>query len=137
MPPFSKSLRPAGPSPARRQIEHDLIHVAPSPILARLIRAHDGMLRRMKMLGGVAILGRITATHVPAFQAQPQMHPGVSHFQAFLAAIGFRLHIPYFLHVRALHVRPSLGVAAATGIVTLKPRRNAENVAPACQWNAG
>jgi len=36
---------------------------------------------------------------VTARQAQPQVHPAVSHFQAFLAAFGVRLNIVDLVHV--------------------------------------
>jgi hypothetical protein len=40
----------------------------------------------MKVLGGVLILGRIAAAHLPAGQAQAQMNPGIADFQALLAS---------------------------------------------------
>jgi hypothetical protein len=45
------------------------------------------MFGRVKMLGGMLILRRIATTHVPAFQARPQMHPSVAYFDAFRAAL--------------------------------------------------
>jgi hypothetical protein len=39
----------------------------------------------VKMLGGVLILRRITATHIPAHHAQAQMHPSVAHLHALFA----------------------------------------------------
>src|SRR5215475_11172972 len=47
----------------------------------------------MKMLGGVLVLRRVTASHVPALHAQPQMHPGVAHLQALLAALRMRRYL--------------------------------------------
>src|SRR6266852_28673 len=81
-----------------------LIHVTPLPIFPRLNRLHDRMLRRMKMLGRVLILRRIATTHMPARKARPQVHPRISHLQAFLAAFGLRMHRPDFFHMRA-HTR--------------------------------
>jgi hypothetical protein len=52
------------------------------------------MVRCVVVLGGVLVLGTVAAAHVAARQAQPQVDPGVAHFQAFFAAGGFRLHIP-------------------------------------------
>lgn len=40
------------------------------------------MLAAVEVLRGVFILRRITAADMSAFQAQPQMDPGVSHFHA-------------------------------------------------------
>jgi hypothetical protein len=76
----------------RMLIEHDFIHVAPFPILSRLRRTHDGVLRRMEMLRGVLVLRRIAAAHVSAPQAHAQMNPRVVHLQAFFAALRARLH---------------------------------------------
>src|ERR1700730_6694194 len=68
-------------------VQFDLIYVAPAPIFAGLKRLHDGMLGAMKMLGCMLVFRRIATTHMPAFQTQAQMNPGVAHFQTFLAAI--------------------------------------------------
>src|SRR5580704_5844653 len=68
-------------------VQLDLIYVAPAPIFAGLKRLHDGMLGAMKMLGCMLVFRRIATTHMPAFQTQAQMNPGVAHFQTFLAAI--------------------------------------------------
>jgi hypothetical protein len=38
----------------------------------------------MVVLGGMFVLGRVAAAHMSAFQAQPQMDPSVSKFDAFL-----------------------------------------------------
>src|SRR5262249_60943704 len=70
----------------RRPLHEHLIHIAPTPVFARLEGLDDGMLDLMKMLGGMPILRRIAAPDVSAFQAQAQMHPGIAHLQAFLAA---------------------------------------------------
>jgi len=40
------------------------------------------MLAAMKVLRGMFILRRIATADMPAFQAQPQMDPGVSNFHA-------------------------------------------------------
>jgi hypothetical protein len=47
---------------------------------------HHGVARRVKVLRRVLVLGTVTATDMTAFAAQAQMHPVVSHSQAFLAA---------------------------------------------------
>jgi len=54
------------------------IDVTPSPILARFDGLNDGMLRGVKMLRGVLILGRVAAAYVAAGETHPQMDPSVS-----------------------------------------------------------
>jgi hypothetical protein len=44
----------------------------------------------------VAIFGRIATADVAAFEAHPQMYPGIADFQAIFATLGVRL---YFLQV--------------------------------------
>jgi hypothetical protein len=41
----------------------------------------------MKVLGGVLVLGGITASHVSALQAQPQVDPGIAHFDALFTNV--------------------------------------------------
>jgi hypothetical protein len=85
----------------RMLIKHDFIDVAPFPILARLRRTHDGVLRRMEVFGGMLILRGIAATDVAAPQAHAQMDPRVVHLQAFFAAVRARLHCADLIEVRA------------------------------------
>ncbi len=75
------------------------IYVAPSPVLARLKRLHDGMLCLMKMFGCVPVLGRITAANMAADEALSQVDPGIAHQQAFLAAFAARLDVANFFYV--------------------------------------
>jgi hypothetical protein len=42
----------------------------------------------VKMLRGVTVLRRVTATHVPTSLAEPQVDPNVAHLQALLTASG-------------------------------------------------
>jgi hypothetical protein len=54
------------------------------------------MLGSMEVLGSVFVLRRIAAAHVTTLQAQAQMDPGVTHFQALLAtthARGYLLNV--------------------------------------------
>jgi hypothetical protein len=60
------------------------------------------MLRRVKMLGGVLILGGVAAADVSAGQTEPQVDPGVAHFQTLLAAVGMRLDIVDLVEMSAL-----------------------------------
>ena len=45
------------------------------------------MERFIKVLAGVLIARRVAAAHVPAGQTRPQVHPGVPHLQAVVAAL--------------------------------------------------
>src|SRR5258708_6956101 len=69
------------------------VHVTPAPVLARLEGLDDGMPGRVEVFGRVRVLRAVAAADVPAGQAQAQMHPGVAHFQAFLAASATRRYI--------------------------------------------
>jgi len=44
----------------------------------------------MIVFGGMLVLGIVTTAHMPAGPAKPQVHPGVSHREAFLAALAAR-----------------------------------------------
>jgi hypothetical protein len=57
------------------------------------------MLGLEEVLGGVLVLGGITAAHVSAGEALPQMDPGIAHLQAFLAALTTGRDRPNFSHV--------------------------------------
>ena len=52
------------------------------------------MLRRFEVLRGMFVLRGIAAAHVTAGHAQPQVHPGIAHFQTLLTALGVRAHFP-------------------------------------------
>src|SRR5260370_32853292 len=60
----------------------DLMYVAPDPVFARLDRAHHRMAAVLKMFGGVLVLRRIAATHLPAGHAHAQVNPGVTDLDA-------------------------------------------------------
>src|SRR5690349_12038374 len=77
------------------------------------------MVYGMKVLGGVLVLGRITAADVAAGHAEPQMNPGIAHLQAFLAAAGVRLHRAHLVHVGAFgHSRPPCPPSRDSGFRT-------------------
>jgi hypothetical protein len=44
----------------------------------------------MEVLGGVLVFRRVAATDMAALQAQAQVHPTVTHFQALFASPGVR-----------------------------------------------
>jgi hypothetical protein len=61
-------------------------------MLARLNRSDDWVLHGVKVFRRVFVLGTVAASDMPAGQTQPQMDPGISHLEAFLAAFGLRLN---------------------------------------------
>ena len=79
----------------------------------------------MKVLGGVLVLGRIAATNVTAFQAEPQMHPCVSGFDAlftdvFVCALEFDLiEMSAFSHNILQYC---FSLMLRTGQTTVRPR---------------
>jgi hypothetical protein len=66
------------------------------------------MLGGVKMFRGMFVLGGIAATHVPAAQAQPKVHPTVTHLQAFFAAFGFWLYALNLIEVGTVFSHRSL-----------------------------
>jgi hypothetical protein len=69
----------------------DLVHVTPDPAFSRLDGANQGMLRFVKMLSGVLVLGRVATTNVSASEAQTQVNPRIAGLGAVLTHmfIGF------------------------------------------------
>jgi hypothetical protein len=67
--------------------QHDLVNIAPHPILSRLDRAHERMLAAVEVLGRVLVARIIAAADVATRQAHAQMYPLGAHLQAFLAAV--------------------------------------------------
>ncbi len=56
-------------------LEHDLVDIAPHPVLARLDRTHDRVLAAVKVFGRVLVARVIAAPDVAARQAHAQVHP--------------------------------------------------------------
>ena len=77
---------PAAHRPASG-IELDLVHVAPTPILARLERPHDRVPGLTKMRGRVLVWGAVAAAHMPAGHAEPQVHPACADPEAILTPV--------------------------------------------------
>jgi hypothetical protein len=69
------------------KVQFELVDVTPAPSLAGLDRLHDRVLGAVEVLGGVFVFRRIAATDMAALQAQPQVHPRVTHLQALFAAL--------------------------------------------------
>ena len=68
--------------------DHQLVDVAPLPVLTRLERPHDRMLGGVEVLRRVAVGRGIAAAHVAAGETQPQVHPLGANGETVLAAIG-------------------------------------------------
>ncbi len=78
------------------------VHIAPDPCLSRLNGAHERMLRMMEVFGCVLVLRRVATTNLPAFQAQPQMDPGVTGFHTFFTNMLFRAGNPDLIEMFTL-----------------------------------
>ena len=63
----------------------DVINVAPTPTLRRVVALDNRMTARFKVPTGVSMGRLIAATDMPALAAEPQVHPARSDPQAFLA----------------------------------------------------
>src|SRR5438309_4291807 len=83
------------------ELKHELTRVAPEPLLARLEGANNRMPGRLRVLGGVPVLGVVAAAHIAAAHAQTEVHPPVSCPQAILAAVARRSYLPNLVEVRA------------------------------------
>jgi hypothetical protein len=94
-------LRAARSLPARRSDElslrrsrlslvsfdEEVVRVAVPPALARLEGTDHRVLRRVVVLRRVFVGGVIAASDVTAFEAEPQVDPGVAGGEAFLASV--------------------------------------------------
>jgi hypothetical protein len=76
-----------------REIQLRLIDVTPPPVFAGFERTDDRVIRRVEVLGGVFVLGRIAATDVSARQAQAKVHPTVTCLQTLFATARMRVDI--------------------------------------------
>jgi hypothetical protein len=90
------------------KIEEELVNITPTPVFSWLERLNDRVTGCMEMLGGMLILRIVTTAHMPAFQANTQMHPGVANFQAILTASGTRCDLPYLVKMMTLFCHISL-----------------------------
>jgi hypothetical protein len=93
----------------------EIIRVTPHPVLARLQRVGNGVVRGVRVAGGVLVLGLVAAADLPTGHAHPQVNPGVPQLQALQAALGIPPGKP--LRVRngqldLVYVRTWVGVLA-------------------------
>jgi hypothetical protein len=84
------------------KLEHELIDITPAPVLTRLEGLDNRVVGRVEMLGGVLVLRIVTATDMSTGETEAQVHPGITHFQAFLAPIGARRDVTYLVEVVTL-----------------------------------
>src|SRR5713226_10051564 len=70
------------------EIQGHLVDIAPAPGFPSFQRSDDGMPGRVKVLGGVFVLGRIATAYVTAGEAEAQVYPGIPHLQTLFAALG-------------------------------------------------
>jgi hypothetical protein len=71
-------------------LDEHLVHVAPPPNLSGLERPDYRVLSGVEVLRGVFISRLVAAADVAAGEALAQVHPGVAHLEALLAALGAR-----------------------------------------------
>src|SRR2546430_9505482 len=87
-------------------LQGDLVDVAPPPILFRLERLDDRVLRLAEVFGGVFVLRIVAAADVPTREAQTQMHPLIAGLQTIFASVGARGYFADLGNVRAGHRSP-------------------------------
>ena len=71
------------------KVVEEVICVAPAPVLSRFYGAHHRVPGRAKMRGRVLVPRRIAAAHMTAGEADSEMHPRVSSFDAILTLVAF------------------------------------------------
>jgi hypothetical protein len=79
-----------------------LVKVTPAPVLSRLKGLDNRVVGRMEMPGRVLILRGVTAAHMATGEAEAQVDPAVTDFQAILAAVGAGGDLSYLVEVRTL-----------------------------------
>src|SRR5579872_7073866 len=82
------------------------------------------MLGLVEVFGGMLVLRRIAAAHVPAAETFPQMDPGVAHLEAFFAALAAGFNFSNF---------PPVGTGSARHGTTSK--RNLRSYSPSSSRN--
>jgi hypothetical protein len=74
-------------SRASRSPDEEMIRKAVLPGLTRLDRPHQGVAIGFPVLPGVAVLRVVTAAHLAAMKARPEVHPSVTGGDALVADI--------------------------------------------------
>jgi hypothetical protein len=83
-------------------LEHDLVDVAPAPILARLEGLDNRVIGGVEMLCSMLVFRRIAAADMPTDKALAQVHPGVANLQTIFAAVRARRDVSYLVEVCTL-----------------------------------
>jgi hypothetical protein len=84
------------------KIEKELVKVTPAPVFSWLEGLNDGMLGGVEMFGGMLILRIVAAADMTTDETDTQMHPGITYFQAILAAIGAGGDLTYLVKMTTL-----------------------------------
>jgi SNF family Na+-dependent transporter len=79
----------------------NLVHIAPAPVFPGFERLDDRMMNLVKVFCSVLVLRTVTTSNVTAREAETQMNPRISHFEAFFAAVAAGLHFFNFAEMRA------------------------------------
>jgi hypothetical protein len=79
------------------KLEYYLVDVTPTPVFTRLEGLDNGVVGRVKMLGGVLILRIVTATDMPAFETEAQVYPRIPDSQTILTAIRAGCNLSYLV----------------------------------------
>jgi len=85
------------------KLEYHLVDVTPSPVFPWLEGTDNRVLRRVKVFGGMLILGIIAAANMPAFETEAQVYPRIPDFQTILAAIRAWCNMSYLVQVSTLY----------------------------------
>ena len=126
----------------KARLQEDLIHVAPSPVFARFKGANDRVVRGVKMLRGVLILGLIAAPDMAANQADAKVHPRVSGLETILAPLSAGRDRADLIQMSTLHLN-SLSDRSARLLPAAGPAHqalhgpNARNRRPPHKCSAG
>src|SRR5690348_1642326 len=136
-PHYSGSAKMRPHRAVRTLFQEDFVHVAPAPVFARFERLDDGVVRGVKVLGGVLVLRTVAAADVPAAEAEPQVHPGVAHLKAFLAAFAAGVHFVDLVDVRARFAHGSLLMEFSNALSRASQRRPPHSRDPVDTARAG
>src|SRR6266536_2705154 len=85
------------------RFEHQVVDVTITPLLARLLRANDGVTCGVVMLGRVLVLRRVAAPHVATGHAEPEVNPAITDAQAIFATGRTRLDGANLIEVRTIY----------------------------------
>jgi hypothetical protein len=84
------------------KLKFKLVNITPAPVLSRLKGLDNRVVGGMEMPGRVLILRVVTAAHMATGEAEAQVDPGVTGFQAILAAVGAGGDLSYLVEMCAL-----------------------------------